>query len=93
MTKILRPRLEPLGVQFPFVGQLNERVSERMRIEIGQAGERAGFPKDRSNRVRVRPMRPIETDDAKLEIVAGRDLRFRKERVFRAEALFAREGR
>ena len=60
-----------------------------MRIEIGQPGARAGLP----NRVRVRPMRPIEADGAKFQILAGGDLRFRKEGIFWPEAfLLAQEG-
>ena len=58
-----------------------------MRIEVGQARERAGFAENRANRVCVRPMRPIEAYSAKLKIVVRRDLRFRKERVFRTKAL------
>ena len=64
-----------------------------MRVKIGRARKRAGFAEYRPNLVRVRPMRPIEADSAKLEIVIRRDLGFRKERVLRTEAfLLAQEG-
>src|SRR5271157_3963496 len=59
-----------------------------MRIEVGQARKRAGFAEHRANRVRVRPMRPIEADSAILEIVVWRDFGFRKERVLGTEAFF-----
>jgi hypothetical protein len=64
-----------------------------MRIEIGQPGEGASFTKDCPNRVRVRPVRPIEADGAKFQVLAGGDLRFRKERILWPEAfLLAQEG-
>ena len=54
---------------------------------------RAGFAEDRPNLIRVRPMRPIEADNAKLEIVVRRDFGFRKEWVLRTEAfLLAQEA-
>src|SRR5277367_2558409 len=64
-----------------------------MRIEIGQPGEHAGLTKDSPNRARVRPVRPIEASRPKFHILAGGNLRFRKEWVFRPEAfLLAQEG-
>ena len=38
VAEVLRLRLEALGVEPSLVGQLNERVPDRMRIEIRQAG-------------------------------------------------------
>src|SRR5277367_1993235 len=37
MTEVLRPGLEAFGVQLALIGQLNERVPDRMRVEVRQA--------------------------------------------------------
>ena len=87
MPEVLRPRLECFGVELPVISDLNERIPQQVRIEIGQSRSRTGFAKDRANRVGVRPRRAIERHRTECEVVAGRDLGFREEWVVGSETL------
>ena len=93
MAEVLRPSLELFGVELQFIGELDQRAPQRMRIEIRYPASLQASLKYCPNRVRVRPMRPIETNGAKFEIFAGPDLRFGKEGIFWSEAFsLAQEG-
>ena len=93
MSEVLRPRLERFGVKPEVVSKLHKRVPKRMWIEIVQARERTSLLEDRANRVRVRLTLTVEPNCAEGEIIAGRNLGFRKDRLLRTEALFlAKEG-
>ncbi len=87
MPGVLLPRLEGFGVKLPVIGGLNERVPQQMRIEIRQSGTRAGFAENLADRVGVGPRRAIERHRAECEVVAGRDLGFREQRVVGSKAL------
>ena len=93
MPEVLRPSLERFGVELPIIGDLNKRVPQQMRIEIRQTRPRTGLAENIANRVGVRPRRAIERHRAECEVVAGRDLGFREQRVVGSEALFLAKER
>ena len=93
MSKILRPRLELFSRKFEFIGQLDERISKAVRVEIGQARPCKGLLEDRADGVGVRPRRALQTVRAKLRVRAVADVRLGEDWVFRAEAYFAPQER
>src|SRR5437773_1006214 len=85
VSEVLRPRLELLAVQFQFVSELNERVAETVRIEIGQSRPPKSLLEQRADRVGVRPGCAGEADGAKFSLRSLRNEGFRKDRIIRAE--------
>jgi hypothetical protein len=85
VAEVLGPRLEAFGVQPQLMGQLNQSVPQRMRVEIGQAGESARFAENLADMIGISPRRAIERHRAECEIVPGGD---REQRVVGSEALF-----
>jgi hypothetical protein len=70
MAKVLRPRVERFGVEPLFIGDLNERVPQRVWIEIRQPRSPAGLSEDAAHGVGVRPWLAINRDRTEQEIVA-----------------------
>src|SRR5271163_4601109 len=87
MAQILRPGLESLGIELEVVGELNQRVPERVRIVIGQSGPSAGFPKNIAYGVGVRPRRPIKPYGPKSEVLDLRDPGLWEQGIVRSEFL------
>jgi hypothetical protein len=55
MAEVLRPCLERFGVEPLFIGYLNERVPQRVRIEIRQPRSPARLSENAAHGVGVRP--------------------------------------
>ena len=72
---------------------MDQRVSERVRIEIGRAGVLERGLEDGADLIRVGPMRAVKSCPAEQTVRPRLDPRLRKDRVFRAKAFFGSQER
>lgn len=66
MPKVLAPRLELFGRLANLLAELDESISETVRVEIWQTGTDEGFPEDHANRRGIAPVLPLQTGHFKL---------------------------
>ena len=70
MPQVLRPGLEGFWIELPLVSQLDERVPERMGVEVGRTRKLARVTEGISDRICVCPRHLIDANRSKCEIDA-----------------------